>query len=52
MAACRRVDDLSHLRTDYLYTGISSRPNAQYEYGKPLPYFTLRFYLRPFFLFY
>jgi len=29
MAAYRRVDNLSHLRSDCLYTGISSGPNAQ-----------------------
>jgi len=29
---------LSHLRSDCLYTGISSGPNAGYEYAKTLPF--------------
>jgi len=40
MAAYRRVDDL---RADYLYTGISSGPNARYQVWEA---FTFTFLLR------
>jgi len=39
MAAYRRVDDLSHLQVDCLYTGISSGSTLGNEYGKPLPFY-------------
>jgi len=35
MSAYRRVDDLSHLRADCLYTGIAPGPTLGNEYGKP-----------------
>jgi len=38
MAAYRRVDDLSHLRADCLYTpGSAQDPTLGNEYGKHLP---------------